>query len=128
MIHKFCRNHLGELYEAVKRGDIAQIKTVEHELSKEEECVACTYALRAKGEAKDILLQYLEKEGFSLEVSNKKSLFEHFWFWGARAAVSLGVFAAVLVVTRLYFALFISFIAAFALGAVALLIIDRILE
>ena len=128
MIHKLCQNHLTELYEAIRREDIAQIKTVEHELSQEEECVACTYALRAEGQAKDVLLQYLKKDGFSLEVSAKRSIFEHFWFWGARAAVSLGVFAAVLVVTRLYFALFISFIAAFALGAVALLIIDRILE
>ena len=128
MVHKFCQNHLTELYEAVKRGDIAQIKTVEHELSQEEECVACTYALRAEGEAKDVLLQYLKKEGFSHEVSSKRSIFEYFWFWGARAAISLGVFLAVFLVTRLYFAVFISYAAAFALGVGALLVIDRILE
>lgn len=63
MVHKFCQNYLTELSEAVKRGDIAQIKTVEHKLSQEEECVACTYALRAKGKAKDILLRYLKKRG-----------------------------------------------------------------
>ena len=128
MIHKLCQNHLTELYEAIRREDIAQIKTVEHELSQEEECVACTYALKARGKAKDALLQYLKKEGFSLEVSGKKSIFDHFWFWGARVAVSLGVFVTVFLVTRLYFAVFISFVAAFAFGAVALLIIDRILE
>ena len=128
MVHKFCQNHLTELYEAIRREDIAQIKTVEHELSQEEECVACTYALKARGKAKDALLQYLKKEGFSLEVSGKKSIFDHFWFWGARVAVSLGVFVTVFLVTRLYFAVFICFVAAFVLGTVALLVIDRILE
>ena len=64
MVYKFCGNHLIELYEAIKAGRIAEIEQLEHELSKTEECVACAYAFKARGEAKTILLDFLRSEGF----------------------------------------------------------------
>lgn len=30
MIHKFCENHLVELYEAIKADQIGEIKRIEH--------------------------------------------------------------------------------------------------
>ena len=58
----------------VKKGDIAEIDTIEHELTHEEECVTCTYALKAKGKAKDALLRYLKKDGFSLDKNKLKKI------------------------------------------------------
>lgn len=67
MIHKFCENHLTALYEAIKEGSIADIERLEHELTRSEECVACAYALKAEGEAKKVLLDYLRGQGFKVE-------------------------------------------------------------
>ncbi|OGD85219.1 hypothetical protein A2164_01665 [Candidatus Curtissbacteria bacterium RBG_13_35_7] len=68
MIHKFCKNHLDELYDVIKAGKISDIEKIEHKLTHIEECVACAYALKAKGEAKEVLAQYLKSRGFKVEV------------------------------------------------------------
>jgi len=94
MSYKFCQNHLTELYEAMKRGDLAGIEEIEHELSQEEECVACAYALKAKGEAKKELLEFLRSEGFAVEVPKDASLADHFVFWAIRIGVFVLIFFA----------------------------------
>jgi len=97
MAYKFCQNHLTELYEAIKRGDLGGIEEVEHELSQEEECVACAYALKAKGETKRELLEFLKSEGFAVEAPKETSLISRFAFW----VVRIGIFALI------FFALFL---------------------
>ncbi|MBI4099407.1 hypothetical protein HY440_00195 [Candidatus Microgenomates bacterium] len=66
MKYKFCQNHLIDLYEAIKHDDAGEVESVEHELSKSEECVACAYAFKARGEAKEVLVEFLKEEGFQL--------------------------------------------------------------
>src|SRR3989338_6566952 len=85
MIHKFCENHLVELYEAIKADEIGEIKKIEHELSPSEECVACAYAFKAKGEAREVLGEYLRSEGFAVESSTNESILSAFWFWAITA-------------------------------------------
>ncbi|OGD85949.1 hypothetical protein A2Z23_01775 [Candidatus Curtissbacteria bacterium RBG_16_39_7] len=94
MAYKFCQNHLTELYEAIKQGNVAEIEKVEHELSSEEECVACAYALKAKGEAKRELLRFLKSEGFSVEVPREKGQTRSLVFWLLRIGVLALVFLA----------------------------------
>ena len=64
MIHQFCENHLVELYEAIKAGRIGDVERIEIS-SPSEECVACAYALKAKGEIREVLLEYLKSEGIA---------------------------------------------------------------
>lgn len=70
-------------------------------MSKVKECVACTYALKAKGKAKNTLVSYLKSEGFFLEAEKGRGIIDYVWFWIARLAVSGGVFAAVFVVRKI---------------------------
>ena len=87
MIYKFCENHLADLYEAIKNEDLAETEKVEHQLTIEEECVACAYSFKAKGSVKGELLSYLKSQGFELDVRRKESLLDHFYFWFVRVAI-----------------------------------------
>ncbi len=92
MTYKFCENHLAELYEAVKHNDIEELEKIEHELSNQEECIACTYAFRAKGPAKGILLDFLKNEGFMFESPKDKTVFGHILYWGIRLVLFVMTF------------------------------------
>ena len=92
MTYKFCENHLAELYEAMKQNNIPELEKIEHELSQGEECVACTYAFKAKGEAKGILLAFLKNEGFQVEVAKNKTVFGHILYWGIRLGLLILIF------------------------------------
>lgn len=61
---KVCQNHLAHFFEALVKGDTAVVKRIEHQLAAEEECVACAYLLRARGEARNEAEEFLTKEGF----------------------------------------------------------------
>lgn len=61
---KVCQNHLAHFFEALVRGEVEAVRRVEHQLTAEEECVACAYLLRARGEARNEAEEFLVKEGF----------------------------------------------------------------
>jgi hypothetical protein len=124
MVHKFCEDHLTELYEAIKAGKIAETKKIEHELSKSEECVACAYALKAKGEVKTVLLEYLKNEGFTVETPGKVRSFSSFWPWGLRAIVPIVIFFLSLVILRNYSPFIFSLILSFTLSIVVFVIFN----
>jgi len=114
MVHKFCENHLGELYEAIKAGRIGEIEKIEHELSPSEECVACAYALKAHGLAKEVLFEYLRSEGLAIEGSGKKGtrVLATFGFWALRLLVPFGGFLGSLLVLGNFMSLPLAFIIA----------------
>lgn len=87
-----CHNHLSELFEAIQRGDIVTIEKLEHELTYEEECVACGYLLRARGSVRDALIHFLKEEGFLVEVVASESPFDHALFWGIRSLMFFSLF------------------------------------
>lgn len=91
MVHKFCDNHLADLYDAIKSDNIPELEKVEHELTSQEECVACTYAFKAKGSTKEVLLSYLKSEGLGVDIPVKENAVDHFYYWFVRVAVFLGV-------------------------------------
>lgn len=64
-ILQLCNRHLLEFFHAVEKGDLQQILTIEHELTPEEECVACTYGLRAPKKVKKALNDFFKKQGIS---------------------------------------------------------------
>ncbi len=59
-----CENHLAALYEALKRDDLKVVRKVEHLLTGEEKCVACSYMFIAQGGAKKAFKEFLVAEGF----------------------------------------------------------------
>ena len=122
MIHKFCENHLVELYEAIKADKIGEIKRIEHELSPSEECVACAYAFKAKGEAREVLGEYLRSEGFAVESSPNESIGSTFWFWAVRALIFLAVLLLLVLVLKTFLPLIVSFIMALVISVTVLLV------
>ncbi len=92
MVHKFCENHLTALYDAIKINDIAGIEKIEHELTVEEECVACAYTFKSKGEAKYELLSYLKGQGFEVEPRHEETIFGHIIFWSVRLIFFIGIY------------------------------------
>jgi hypothetical protein len=124
MVHKFCENHLTELYEAIKAGKIAETKKIEHELSKSEECVACAYALKARGEVKTVLLEYLKNEGLSVETPGKVRSLSNFWLLGFRIIVPLAIFFLSLLLFRHYVPFVFSLILSFTFSIVVFVIFN----
>lgn len=86
MLYKFCENHLADLYDAIKNNNIEEAQKVEHELTVQEECVACAYTFKAKGEVRNELLSFLKTEGFEVEARQKVSVLDHFYYWFVRTA------------------------------------------
>lgn len=64
MSPKICSSHLELLYQYLKVNNVTGVEEVEHELSGTEECVACTYLLKAKGTSKEVLGAFLSEQGF----------------------------------------------------------------
>src|SRR3990167_8148658 len=109
MIHKFCEDHLVELYEVIKADKIGEIKKIEHELLPSEECVACAYAFKARGEAKEVLGEYLRSEGFAVESSPNESILSTFWFWAVRVFIFFAALFLLVLVFKTFLPLIISF-------------------
>lgn len=68
---KVCQNHLPHFFEALVKGDTTMVKRIEHQLAAEEECVACAYLLRARGDARNEAEEFLAKEGFLNHLSDQ---------------------------------------------------------
>lgn len=92
MAYKFCENHLAELYEAIKTNNISELEKIEHELSSQEECIACAYALKAQGEAKQVLFKFLKGEGLLVEAPKEKTILDHLIYWGPIALILTIIF------------------------------------
>jgi hypothetical protein len=84
---KLCNEHLTHLYDAIIRGDIKSVYRLEHELTTEEECVACAYALKADGHVREILDTFLQHEGFAVEAPTATSFIEELKYWGVRIGI-----------------------------------------
>lgn len=87
-----CNNHLTKLFNAIETGDSRTIYQIEHELTPDEECIACTYVWRAHGHAKKELEQYLKNEGFG-NFTDTVNLKEKVSFWLTRLGLFLLLFA-----------------------------------
>ncbi|KKR25782.1 MAG: hypothetical protein UT57_C0055G0007 [Microgenomates group bacterium GW2011_GWC1_39_7] len=90
---RICQNHLVDLYEALKRGDVGKVEKVEHLLTPAEECVACAYLFKNSGTVRDALESYLQKEGFDVE-AEKKNYF-NLKFLISRAVAFIAIFVIV---------------------------------
>lgn len=98
---KICKNHLSVLFEALEIGDISLIKKVEHQLTSVEECIACAYTFKFHGIARETLVDYLVKEGFSKGLGRSdndnvgKSPLQ---YWGLRLILFSAIFISVLTI------------------------------
>jgi hypothetical protein len=90
-----CNNHLSEFYHAVQEGNIPLIGELEHELSEEEKCVACTYVFKTQGTVKEALEAYLAADGAKITVSPKTTTTGEFMYWLLR----IGVFSTIFIGT-----------------------------
>ncbi len=90
---QLCNQHLTELFAAIQRGDVAGIYKLEHTLTKEEECVACAYALRAKGVARQALDTFLEQEGYLVSSPQTPTIIGELRFWLLRLGLLSGLTA-----------------------------------
>ncbi len=95
-----CHNHLLLLFQALKKGDVRSIYKIEHELTPTEECVACAYALKAKGEVRDTLYEFLESQG--LLVGSVRKNYSEAEYWLFRILVFAGVFIMVVLVALFF--------------------------
>lgn len=84
-----CSNHLPDFFKALQIGDLKQINKIEHNLTKEEECVACAYIFKTKGSVRDALGTFLNEEGFEVDLSSEKTKNKILSFWIFRIAVLL---------------------------------------
>lgn len=128
MVHKFCRNHLTELYEALRVGDIVEIEKIEHQLSPAEECVACAYAFRAKGTAREVLLAYLQSEGFAVSGKEKSGVLVSLRFWGIRLSLLLIIFLPVFAILQKFIPAIFSLIFASLASISVFVLIDQFFD
>lgn len=88
---KLCNSHLMQLYDAIVKGDVKKTYSVEHELTHEEECVACAYALKAHGTVREVLDSFLQKEGFQVEAPDSSNVLGEIRYWFVRIAILVGL-------------------------------------
>ncbi len=69
-----CSDHLARLYEDIKNGNLEDLKKIEHKLTPTEECVACTYLLKANGTVKEAFENYLAKEGIRVKEDKESNV------------------------------------------------------
>ncbi len=100
--YNLCNEHLIDLYHAIAQGDVERTYEIEHELSTEEECVACAYALKAHGNVRKTLTHFLQEEGFLISDPQSQTIGDELKFWFIRcmiltflflAYINLGMFA-----------------------------------
>ncbi len=94
---KLCNEHLQALFRALERGDVASVYQIEHELTPEEECVACAYALRAHGAVRQVLDTFLRKEGFLVASPAQVGIGAEISYWLVRIGLLTGL---ILLLTR----------------------------
>ncbi len=71
---KVCSNHLPDFYEALKEGNLENVRRFEHTLTPSEQCVACAYILKAHNEqTREEAEQYLAREGVLNYISTDES-------------------------------------------------------
>lgn len=128
MVHKFCENHLTALYNAIKINDVKGIEKIEHQLTVQEECVACAYTFKSKGEVKYELLSYLKSQGFEVEPRKEETIFEHLNFWITRVAFVAGIYVIAYYVVKFFFPLPWSVIVSGSIASAALLIFAQFLN
>lgn len=90
-----CENHLSQFYEAIKEGDLPLMEKLEHELTDDEKCVACSYILKTNGNIKEALKAYLETDSVSVETSVSCYFGNPVYSWGLRIFVFGGIFGAI---------------------------------
>ncbi len=90
---KLCNQHLQELFQAIETDDVRALYRIEHQLSPDEECVACSYVLRAHGKVRLALVDYLKQKGFFVE-QKEGHIGTEIIFWVMRL-VTLAVFFGV---------------------------------
>jgi hypothetical protein len=102
-----CNLHLQELFRAIERGDVRAVEHIEHVLTPQEECVACTYSLRANGEVKQVLDSFLQQEGYLGRKASNTGVIDELVEWGIKIALFAMLFFCIsmlgtLVKTKLY--------------------------
>lgn len=88
---ELCNQHLQSLFRAIEKGDLKSVYKLEHTLTRDEECVACSYALRAHGAVKEVLDTFLQEEGF-VSVGSKKTLRGELTYAVVRLGMLVGLF------------------------------------
>lgn len=126
---RICRNHLSDFYEAIKKGDLALMDKIEHELSEGEKCVACAYVFKTKGTVREALEAFLNGEGLNVAVERQNTRAEsELFYWGLRILVFLvlssSIIFATFIIKRFIFQLPFSFnyIEFTVIGLVALMV------
>lgn len=84
---KLCESHLASLFEAIKRNEIENVERIEHVLTRQEECVACTYLLKADEPVATVLSRFLQQEGLLAVSPLKQTLISHILFWLLRISL-----------------------------------------
>lgn len=90
-----CKNHLPVFFEALKNEDLARIRKIEHVLTSEEECVACSYLFKTKGETRQVLEDFLNKEGFEVSKALPQTGRSVLNFWVTRIFILIVILAIV---------------------------------
>ena len=88
---ELCNRHLQELFRAIVSGNAGEIYQIEHKLTPEEECVACAYALRARGTVREVLDTFLKQEGFMVETPTPHTPFAEIKYWVVRLLIFTGL-------------------------------------
>ncbi|MBI2034176.1 MAG: hypothetical protein HYT11_00390 [Candidatus Levybacteria bacterium] len=78
---------MASLFEAIESNDIENIKKIEHVLTRQEECVACTYLLKAGEPAATVLSRYLAQEGILVVSHAKETPMDNIVFWLLRSSL-----------------------------------------
>lgn len=110
-----CNTHLPEFYEAIKANDLTLMEKIEHELTSEEKCVACTYVLKSRGTAREALKAFLSGEPMDIGKVEAKSnkVLDEFLYWGARlmtlSIILMLVFSMAIFISRYIFSYSFSF-------------------
>ena len=84
---KLCESHLASLFEAMKQNDIENVEKIEHVLTHQEECVACTYLLKSGEPAATVLSRFLQQEGFLVVSHAKETMMNNILFWLLRSSL-----------------------------------------
>lgn len=134
---KACKNHLTELYDALKARNLRLVEEIEHKLTPSEECVACAYVFKTKGAIRDSLEDFLNSHGFEVSSRRKNNYFE---FWAFRIFIWFTIFITVFLIKRAIWSLFFTksffiagsidifeFILVFAVSIVIFLFVEPIL-
>jgi hypothetical protein len=128
MAYKFCQNHPFQLYEAIREGNIGEIEKIEHVFSSQEECVACAYVLKAKGEAKRELLGFLKSQGFAVAVPQEKSKINYLINWLVRIGIFVAAFFIFWLPLKSFLNTPIIFIIAFLFSVLVFIALEQFLS